>query len=172
MSIDELTDLPPTSEEDNEIKEEHILGKVAILKQEAQEQAAHDTKIKQMKRRWYTREVCTQKLKIAHDKARAALTPTPGLKPKDKISPAPTDNTSDYPTDEETALEAEVREKKLAAKQDAEVHAEKLDTIVSLLHLMELVSRMTIDVRNTSRPLRIGFDSDVLRTTGMTPNFI
>ena len=47
MSLDDPNDSPPTSEEENETKEEHILKKVAIARKEAE--AAHDKKRKWMK---------------------------------------------------------------------------------------------------------------------------
>ena len=124
-SVDNPADSHPTSEEEDETKEECALKKVAIAKQRAQEQAARDTKIKQMKPRQDAREACAQKLKPVRAKAREALTPTLGFKNQRKMPP-PTEDTLDHPTEEETALEAEAQDKKLAAKQETEADAERL----------------------------------------------
>ena len=60
--LDDATNSPPaTCEEENETKEEHVLKKVAIAKEKAEEQAAHDKKRKWMKMKRDTREGSQQR---------------------------------------------------------------------------------------------------------------
>ena len=127
MSIDDPNDSPPTSEEENETKEEHILKKVAIARKQAE--AAHDKKRKWMKTKRERWEVEKEKWERTWAKAKADRALTPGFKNQYKMPPPKEDiASSDNPTDEETALEEEDKKMaaKDAAKQDAEIQAEKL----------------------------------------------
>ena len=97
---------------------------MAIVRKQAE--AAHDKKMKWMKMKRERWEAQRENHERIWAKAKADRALSPGFKNQYQMPQQKEDTASDHLTDEETALEEEEEDKKMAAKQDAEIQAEKL----------------------------------------------